>query len=771
MTMPDADQLAPYTSAGLQLIPLHSHDHIDARGRQRGKSPVDTNWTKRSYSGFDPVGHMEGGSNVGVRLGLTDLVIDVDPRGFEPIWGGVDPFVELVLRFGLDPDEYPTVLTGGGGMHLYLKKPADWPICGSLPDFPGVEFKSAGSQVVAAGSVHPTTGKAYEWEPLSPSVSDAPEAPMALLEAVRRSHWKVDASGGGEYDADELARMLERLDPSDFQIHEKWLQLMQACHHATAGDGRQEFIDWSTGDPAYASDAGLIGRRWDSLRSDNSGARVTIRTLHKFLHDAGAADVIPRVPPSDDFAEVAEEDANVLADAGASVDDSKPLSSGTPMELAGAMLRGRTYLRSGGDWLCYNQTNNRYEVIPDEEFQAKTWSWTDGRRYLRDGEAKAVVATRDSVANVIAAASAQRQGPSSLPCWHKRRDGDPEPAELLAVANGLLHLPTMQLLPPTPRFVCRNASPVAYDPNSVPPTRWLRFLAEVFLNDMETVVTLQEAMGYLLTQDTSQQKIFCLVGPVRSGKGTINRVIQALVGEGNYSSPALKDLAGDFGIERLIGKQLATISDMRMGRNSDPSALAENLLRISGEDEVSVNRKHKGAWEGRLRTRFLMLSNETPQFRDTSGAIVSRIVLLRSTASFLGREDGCLTRDLLTELPGILNWCLEGLARLNARGRFLQPAASLDALAMMDAIASPVKAFAAQRLSDDDREAETPKDVIWVAFYEWLDEAGLRYSGDKGHFFKDLGTVGLRFISTRPRIGGERVQAVRGLSLVDLDGF
>jgi len=764
----DPGQIAPYIAAGMGLIPLHRHDHVDERGRARGKSPIHGNWTKRDYTAFDAVAHLTADGNVGVRLTATDLVVDVDPRGFEPVWRGVDPFVEMVLRFGLDPDACPTVLTGGGGMHLYLRKPADFQVVDSLPDFPGVEFKSAGRQVVAAGSVHPATGKAYEWDALSPPASESPGAPQALLDAISRPTWQAGTSGGGEHDAEELAAMLARLDPTDFRDHERWLQLMQACHHATAGDGRQEFLDWSTGDPEYASDAGGIGRKWDSLRTDNAAARVTARTLHKFLRDAGAAEGIPRTPAADDFAEAAEEDATLaaVADEG---DEDAPLDAGTPMELARAMLRGRPFLRSGGDWLRFDAKANRYEEVADEAFTARTWSWTDGRRYMRDGEAKAVVATRDAVANVVAAAVAQRQGPRALPCWHPRRDGDPDPADLLAVANGLLHLPTMRLLPPTPRFVCRNASPVAYDPGAAAPKRWLRFLTEVFPGDAETAATLQEVMGYLLTQDTSQQKIFCLVGPMRSGKGTINRVVQALVGEGNYSSPALKDLAGDFGTERLIGRQLATISDMRMGRNSDPSALAENLLRISGEDEVSVNRKHKGAWEGRLRTRFLMLSNETPQFRDTSGAIVSRIVLMQSTVSFLGREDTDLTRDLLAELPGVLNWCLEGLTQLRARGRFVQPRASLDALATMDAIASPVKAFAAQRLSDADRDAETPKDDIWAAFYEWLDDAGLRYGGDKGHFFKDLGTVGLRFASTRPRLGGERVQAVRGLSLVERD--
>ena len=80
----DPAQLAPYLDAGMQLVPLHHHDHFDehkGRRRDRGKSPVDANWTKRAYRNADQVEHMRGGDNVGVRLGPCDLVVDVDDVG------------------------------------------------------------------------------------------------------------------------------------------------------------------------------------------------------------------------------------------------------------------------------------------------------------------------------------------------------------------------------------------------------------------------------------------------------------------------------------------------------------------------------------------------------------------------------------------------------------------------------------------------------------------------------------------------------------------
>jgi hypothetical protein len=83
---------------------------------------------------------------------------------------------------------------------------------------------------------------------------------------------------------------------------------MMACHHATAGEGRQEFIEWSTRDPEYADHGWIIGRRWDSLHttSGRGGRPVTVKYLHKVIQDAGFE--VARAEPEDDFDEWDDED-------------------------------------------------------------------------------------------------------------------------------------------------------------------------------------------------------------------------------------------------------------------------------------------------------------------------------------------------------------------------------------------------------------------------------------------------------------------------------
>ena len=95
----------------------------------------------------------------------------------------------------------------------------------------------------------------------------------------------------------------------------------------------------------------------------------------------------------------------------------------------------------------------------------------------------------------------------------------------------------------------------------------------------------------MLSADTSQQKMLLIVGPKRSGKGTIGRVLQALLGHSNVVGPTLASLQTNFGLAPLIGKPLAIISDARLGGRSDQASIAERLLSISGEDAVTIDRK------------------------------------------------------------------------------------------------------------------------------------------------------------------------------------
>ena len=130
--------------------------------------------------------------------------------------------------------------------------------------------------------------------------------------------------------------------------------------------------------------------------------------------------------------------------------------------------------------------------------------------------------------------------------------------------------------------------------------------------------------------DTRQQKIFLFVGPRRGGKGTIGRVLTGLLGPHNVAAPTMAGLSTNFGLQPLIGKPLALVSDARLSGRADGQVGVERLLSISGEDSLTIDRKYRDPWTGRLSTRFLILTNELPRLSDSSGALASRFVAVRA---------------------------------------------------------------------------------------------------------------------------------------------
>ena len=86
----------------------------------------------------------------------------------------------------------------------------------------------------------------------------------------------------------------------------------------------------------------------------------------------------------------------------------------------------------------------------------------------------------------------------------------------------------------------------------------------------------------------------------------------------------------------------------------------------------------------------MFLTNELPGMRDASGALAGRFVILRLTESFYGKEDHQLTNRLRDELPGILNWAIEGWHRLRERGHFVMPSSAQEAVEEVADLGSPV---------------------------------------------------------------------------------
>lgn len=298
-------------------------------------------------------------------------------------------------------------------------------------------------------------------------------------------------------------------------------------------------------------------------------------------------------------------------------------------------------------------------------------------------------------------------------------------AAVIVCKNGVVRLNDGELWPHSPKLFVLNAIETAYQPDAEG-LRWEQFLDELWGEDADTRDAMQEFFGLALTDETRFQKGFLLVGPARSGKGTIARMLRNLLGSKNYCGPSLNQLSQPFGLESFIGKKIAVIPDARLDGRANKSVITERLLSVIGEDPQDINRKNKGYWQGILRTRVMILSNELPDFKDDTGVIATRFIILQMHRSFLGREDPDLEAKLCAELSGILNWALAGWQRLAERGKFIAPGNGElnDELA---GVASSIKAFVAERCElGGEHTVEMGK--LYSAYRDWCQSHGVNYA-------------------------------------------
>lgn len=429
--------------------------------------------------------------------------------------------------------------------------------------------------------------------------------------------------------------------------------------------------------------------------------------------------------------------------------------------------------RTGGAYSRMAGADNRYAVpdavrgvLSDAQYEAAT---KDGVE-LRDWNP-----TGASVREVVDAMAAQSRPFEDLEpgTWLADpgvREAQTPGAEVTCVANGLLWSPReggargRALMPHTPEFFTDTAVAVAWEPEAACP-RWMRFLEELWPGDAESQALLQEWFGYVLAGSTSLHKILTLVGPPRSGKSTIAWVLEALLGGSRQvDHPTMARLAEPFGLASMLGKRLAVVGDARIAKTD--AGIVERLLMISGEDPVTVQRKYMSDVTVTLDTRIMIVSNAMPDLRDMSGALASRFLPLSIRIDgFLGSEDFGLKRALEAELPGVLRWALEGADRLWERGgRFTIGERVRESMDEVERQASPIKAFAGDRLVFDPA-AVALKDDVYGVYELWCADAGYHPKG-KNVFFRDLLSAYPGKLETgKNTVDGRQRPTVRGVSI------
>lgn len=237
-------------------------------------------------------------------------------------------------------------------------------------------------------------------------------------------------------------------------------------------------------------------------------------------------------------------------------------------------------------------------------------------------------------------------------------DSDPW---LASTPTGTLDLRTATVRPPDRNDMLTMTIGCAFDESASCP-RWEQFMTEIFNGDADLIAYMQRVIGYCLTGDTREQKMFLLHGGGANGKSVFLEIIGNLLG----------DYAGHTGFDTFdmqrkqgVGEDLAALRGKRFVtiiETDDERSLDEARVKsVTGGDLISCRFLYGNKFTYRPDFKIMLAMNHLPKIKGTDRGIWRRIARIPFKVNFEKRQDKALRFKLQAELPGILNWALEGL--------------------------------------------------------------------------------------------------------------
>lgn len=245
-----------------------------------------------------------------------------------------------------------------------------------------------------------------------------------------------------------------------------------------------------------------------------------------------------------------------------------------------------------------------------------------------------------------------------IPVHPDELDRDPL---LLGTANGTVNLRTGGLREPQREDYITKSAMTHYDPAARCP-QWMNFLNRIMAGDTEMIGFLQRSIGYSLTGSTAEQCLFMLYGTGANGKSTFLNVLSELVGDYGANTPAESLMVQQNSgvrndIARLRGVRFVTAIETEDGQR-----LAESLVKsLVGGDTISARFLYGEFFDFKPQFKLFLAANHKPIIKGDDYAIWRRVRLVPFEVTVPEAEwDLALPEKLRAELPGILNWAIEG---------------------------------------------------------------------------------------------------------------
>lgn len=292
-------------------------------------------------------------------------------------------------------------------------------------------------------------------------------------------------------------------------------------------------------------------------------------------------------------------------------------------------------------------------------------------------------------------------------------DSDPN---LLVCANGTLEIDTREFREHRPEDYVTAKLPYKYDPEA----RCDVFLAVLrgAMQEEAEVEFLQEFAGYCLTPSSEHEKALWFVGPPGSGKSSVIEGFIAMLGAKHGLLGLAEIESSQFALARVPGKTLLTSTEQPASYLKSTHIL-DSL--ISGEP-IAVERKHQDAIEINPTAKIIWAMNDPPRIGNTTSGIFRRIDVV-PFPPLKKEKNPAIKEHIKSEGAGILNWALDGLARLEERGGFDPPSHIRAATSEFQSSNDLPRQFLEEEAEYDDQQEVAAK-LLYNRYREWCLENG-----------------------------------------------
>lgn len=246
----------------------------------------------------------------------------------------------------------------------------------------------------------------------------------------------------------------------------------------------------------------------------------------------------------------------------------------------------------------------------------------------------------------------------------------------LNMLNGLVHYDEATrravLLPPAPEHRARHRLPVPHVASAEAP-RAIAGLAQV-IREPSRLRSFQEFLGCFLLQVTpgrdGARHGLLLIGPQNSGKSTVTEVFRLAVPAEAISEIPPDRWSSDYHRAVLAGKRLNVVAEL-----SDRRVISGDRAKaILGLDRVDARLPYQEPFSFRPMAWHVFAANKPPRTDDADPAFARRFLAIRFDRSLSREEiDPEFLAKVSAELPGLINWAIEGALRAMARGYFELP--------------------------------------------------------------------------------------------------